>query len=82
MITISKLYLLTSLGVDFSFWPLCCSEASHRQHCALGSRTNLKLSGRVLAFPFNLYLKIKFSKIIVIIINVISKFRLIIKYQL
>ena len=47
MITISKLYLLTSLGVDFSFWPIFCSKASHRQNCALRSRTNLKISGRV-----------------------------------
>ena len=27
-------------------------------------KTTLKISGRVLAFPFNLYLKIKISKII------------------
>ena len=29
------------------------------QHCAHGPKTNLKMSGRVLAFPFNSYLKIE-----------------------
>ena len=31
---------------------------SHRQHCAHGPKTNIKLSGHVLAFPINSYLKI------------------------
>ena len=30
----------------------------------IAPKTTLKISGRVLAFPFNLYLKIKISKII------------------
>ena len=46
--TISK---LISLGLDFGFWPHFCSEDSYRQHC--GPKATLKMSGRVLAFPFN-----------------------------
>ena len=39
-------------------------------NCAHGPKTTLKKSGRVLAFPFNPYLIIKFSKIIGLIIEI------------
>ena len=57
MIKRSKLYI--SLCEDFGFWPHFCSEASHGQHFAHGPKNHLKMSGRVLAFPFNSYLKIE-----------------------
>ena len=40
---------------------ISCSDASHGQHCVNGPKTTLKFSGRarVLAFPFNSYLKIE-----------------------
>ena len=44
------------------FGPIFSSEASHGQNCAHGPKTNLKMSGRVLAFPFNSYLKIEAAK--------------------
>ena len=47
MMTRSKLYLL-----KYRFWFLA-------SHCVHGPKTNLKMSGHVLAFPFNSYLKIE-----------------------
>ena len=44
---------------DYDFRPHFSSEASHGQHCAHGPKTNLKMSGRVLAFQFNSSLKIE-----------------------
>ena len=52
------------IGLDFGVWPHFCSEASHWLNCAHGPKTTWKIWGRVLAFPFNSYLKIKISKII------------------
>ena len=56
MMTRSKLF---SVVEDYGFWPHFSSEASHGQHCAHRPKTNLKMSERVLAFPFHSYLKIE-----------------------
>ena len=49
----------TSVVEDYGFWLYFSSEASHEQHCAHGPKTNLNISGRVLAFPFKSYLNIE-----------------------
>ena len=46
------------------FWSHFCSNVSHGQHCVHGPKTTLKMLERVLAFPFNPYLKIEVSKMI------------------
>ena len=61
MMTISKLYLLRC-----RFWLLApfLLRGLTWAILAQGPKTNLKISERVPAFPFNSYLKIKFFKII------------------
>ena len=60
MMTISKLYLLRCRTWFLAQFLL---RGLNGQHCAHGFKTSLKMSGRVLAFPFNSYLKFEFFKI-------------------
>ena len=55
LIFLFKLLVYSILVFDPIFAPK--PRIFHKQHCANGPKTTLKMSGHVLAFPFNSYIK-------------------------